>query len=346
MVAGHPFHMVGEKYVTAVRDAAEAVPLLIPVLDPPMAPTNLLAIADGFLFTGSPSNVSRRYYGGMDPRDDVLLDEKRDSTTLPLLKAAVEKGAPVLSVCRGFQELNVAFGGTLHQHVHELEGRFDHRENETADLESQFGPAHEVRVVDSGLLSQLAGLKDFQVNSLHAQGIDRLAPALHADAVAPDGTIEAVSMPGVKGFVLGLQWHPEWCWRENEISRAIFAAFGSALRERAAREPTERQALYSKSPPGILLSQVNRLLLIEWRQTAATIRSNLLYNLDSRAPHNRTSTIMDAIDRLIVAALQEDAALSFAEVGKRVGLSPTPCWKRIQRLEKGSAATLCTLRVT
>jgi len=117
--------------------------------------------------------------------------------------------------------------------VHEVEGRLDHREDKRADLDFQYGPAHEVRVADGGLLSQLVDLKSFTVNSLHAQGIDRLAPPLHADAIAPDGTIEAVSMPGAKGFLLGLQWHPEWRWRESEVSRAIIAAFGVALRKRA-----------------------------------------------------------------------------------------------------------------
>jgi putative glutamine amidotransferase len=232
MVGAHPFHMVGEKYITAVRDAAETLPLLIPVLEPPFAISDLLATVDGFLFTGSPSNVSPSHYGGQSPRAGVLLDEKRDSTTLPLLKAAIESGAPVLCLCRGFQELNVAFGGTLHQHVQEIAGRLDHRENKDADIEVQYGPAHEVRVAEGGLLSRMVRLESFRVNSLHAQGIDRLAPRLHADAIAPDGTIEAVSMPGVKSFLLGLQWHPEWRWRENEVSRAIFAAFGAALRER------------------------------------------------------------------------------------------------------------------
>jgi putative glutamine amidotransferase len=224
--------MVGEKYIAAVRDGASALPLLIPALEPPLAIDALLASVDGFLFTGSPSNVSPHHYGGASPRAGVLLDEKRDSTTLPLLKRAIEAGAPVLCLCRGFQELNVAFGGTLHQHVHEIEGRSDHREDKDAPLEIQYGPAHDIRVAEGGLLSKLVGLKSLKVNSLHAQGIDRLAPPLHGDAVAPDGTIEAVSMPGSKGFLLGLQWHPEWRWRENEASRAIFAAFGAALSER------------------------------------------------------------------------------------------------------------------
>src|SRR5947209_6588521 len=169
MVGAHAFHMVGEKYIAPIREGAEAVPLLIPVLEQPLAAADVLACVDGFLFTGSPSNVSPRHYGGEEPREGVLLDEKRDSTTLPLLAAAINAGAPVLCLCRGFQELNVACGGSLVQHLHEMEGRLDHREDTGADLDLQYGPAHEVRVADGGLLSQLVDLKSFEVNSLHAQ---------------------------------------------------------------------------------------------------------------------------------------------------------------------------------
>ena len=230
MVNAHPFHMAGEKYATALRDGAEALPLLIPALDPPLAPRDVLSVIGGLMFTGSPSNVSPRHYGGKTPREGVLQDERRDATSLPLLRLAIEMGKPVLCICRGFQELNVALGGTLHQHVHEVEGRRDHREKKSASLDEQYGPVHPVTVALGGLLAKLVGVRGFDVNSLHSQGIDKLAPSLHADAAAPDGQIEAVSMPGAKGFVLGLQWHPEWRWSENPVSRAIFSAFGAALR--------------------------------------------------------------------------------------------------------------------
>ena len=234
MLGKHPFHMVGEKYIKAVRESTGAVTLLIPVLPKPIPPEEILASVDGLLFTGSPSNIAPRHYGGPDPRDGVLQDENRDATSLPLLKAAMAAGTPVLSLCRGFQELNVALGGTLHQHVHELDGRLDHRENHDAPLEEQYGPSHEVEV-KGGLLGQIVRERTFRVNSLHSQGIDRLAPPLNADAIAPDGTIEAVSMPDAKGFVLGLQWHPEWRWAENAVSREVFAAFSEAV-HRGARQ--------------------------------------------------------------------------------------------------------------
>ncbi|MEI9991011.1 MAG: gamma-glutamyl-gamma-aminobutyrate hydrolase family protein [Rhizomicrobium sp.] len=230
MLGAHPFHVVGEKYIEAVRRGADALPVLLPVLDPPIAAEDILAGIDGLLFTGSPSNVAPRHYGGPAPRPGVLQDEHRDATALPLLRAAIAAGKPVLAICRGFQELNVAFGGTLHQHVQEVPGRADHRENKDAPLDEQYGPAHPVRVEPDGLLAQLIRERMFPVNSLHSQGIDRLAPGLRAEAVAPDGQIEAVSMPGAKGFVLGVQWHPEWVWSDNPVSREIFAAFGNALR--------------------------------------------------------------------------------------------------------------------
>ncbi len=160
----------------------------------------------------------------------MLQDENRDATTLPLLDAAIAKGTPVFAVCRGFQELNVALGGTLFQHVHEQPGRSDHREDKHADLEIQYGPAHDVTVQEGGMLSRIVREKTFRVNSLHSQGIDRIAKGLFADAIAPDGQIEAVSMPGAKGFLIATQWHPEWRWRQNPQSRALFAAFGEAVR--------------------------------------------------------------------------------------------------------------------
>jgi len=222
-------HRVNDAYIAAVRDGAGALPLLIPALDPPLAVDDLLAACDGFVFTGAVSNVDPALYGGPAPRDPSLKDMARDAVSLALIRAAIAAGKPVLAICRGFQELNVALGGTLHQHVHELPGRLDHREDAAASLDVQFGPAHPVAIAPGSLLARITGLQGATVNSLHHQGVDRLAPSLQADAAAPDGQIEAVSMPQAPGFVLGVQWHPEWRWAENPVSRAIFAAFGKSL---------------------------------------------------------------------------------------------------------------------
>ena len=226
----HPFHMVGEKYIDAVRNGSNALPLLIPVLEPALTPEDVLDAVDGLLFTGSPSNVAPRLYGGIAPREGVLQDEHRDATAIPLLTAAIAMGKPTLCICRGFQELNVALGGTLYQHVEEVPGRRDHREDPNAPLDVQYGPAHDVVVEPGGLLSRIVRERTFPVNSLHSQGIDTLAPSLRAEAVAPDGQIEAVSLPSAKGFLFGVQWHPEWKWADNPVSRAIYSAFGQALR--------------------------------------------------------------------------------------------------------------------
>src|SRR5579872_6917806 len=155
-VGDHAFHMVGEKYIDAVRDGAHALPVLLPVLTPPISPEDILSCVDGLLFTGSTSNVSPQWYSGPPARRHTLMDEARDATAIPLLRAAVANAVPVLCICRGFQELNVAFGGTLHQHLHEVQGFADHRagEGKTA-LEEQYGPAHEVRMVPGGLFQEL-----------------------------------------------------------------------------------------------------------------------------------------------------------------------------------------------
>ena len=235
MIGDHAFHVVGEKYIAAVRDGAGVLPFLIPVLDPPITPDQLLPHVDGLLFTGSLSNVAPHHYGGHEPRDPKLLDEARDASTLPLMRIAEKTAMPMFAICRGFQELNVAFGGTLHQHMDES-GFEDHSVGERKrNLDRAYGPVHDVIVAPGGVLHSLVNLDRFKVNSLHSQGIDRLAPSLRKEAVAPDGAIEAVSMPDAKAFLLAVQWHPEWRHWEDPVSKAMFAAFGDAVREHAKR---------------------------------------------------------------------------------------------------------------
>jgi putative glutamine amidotransferase len=233
MIGPHPFHAVGEKYIAAVRDGAGAIPLLIPVLESPIALEEILAVVDGIFLTGSPSNVAPSNYGGPAPREGVLQDERRDVTTLPLIRKVVDAGKPLFAVCRGFQEFNVAYGGTLHQHVQEVPGRFDHREDKHAALDVQYAPAHDVELTRGGLLERIAGSSTVKVNSLHAQGVDRLADGLAVEAVAADGTIEAFRVANAKTFALGVQWHPEWKFRENAFSTGLFEAFGQSLRSQA-----------------------------------------------------------------------------------------------------------------
>ncbi|HTC16158.1 MAG TPA: gamma-glutamyl-gamma-aminobutyrate hydrolase family protein [Steroidobacteraceae bacterium] len=233
VVGAHPFHMVGEKYARAVLDGAQGVPLLIPALAEELGFDELLERLDGLVFTGSPSNVEPHLYQGNPSAPGTLHDPARDATTLPLIRRAVEAGVPVFGICRGFQEMNVAFGGTLHQKVHEVPGRLDHRDDESQPLEVQYGPAHDVILESGGVLRGLADSDRIRVNSLHNQGIDRLGGELAVEARAPDGLIEAFRVAGARRFALAVQWHPEWHVMSNPFSRALFAAFGEASRERA-----------------------------------------------------------------------------------------------------------------
>lgn len=221
-------HQANNEYIEAVRGGAGALPLLLPSTDTPPDSADLLAAVDGLLFTGAPSNVAPFHYGG-DLRPGTALDEIRDATTLPLLRAAIGAGKPVLAICRGFQELNVALGGSLHQQLHEIPGRLDHREPRGVPRDAEYGPAHSIEIAPGGLLARLSGLTRATVNSLHHQGVDQLASPLTAEAHAPDGQIEAVSMPGAPAFLLGVQWHPEWRWAARPLSRSIFEAFGASL---------------------------------------------------------------------------------------------------------------------
>jgi putative glutamine amidotransferase len=233
IVGHHAFHMVGEKYARAVMEAAEAAPVLIPSLAEELRFDELISRLDGLLFTGSASNVEPHHYRGPPSSPGTLHDPARDATTLPLIRKAVDLGVPVLGICRGFQEMNVAFGGTLHQSLHELPGKLDHRDDETQPLDVQYGPAHDVTLEAGGVLRSLGQGDSIRVNSLHSQGIARLGEALEVEARAPDGVIEAFRVRAARRFALAVQWHPEWQVMQNTFSRALFAAFGASCRERA-----------------------------------------------------------------------------------------------------------------
>lgn len=229
----HEFHVVGHKYLRALVDAAEVQPLIIPALGEELDLHALLDRLDGLLLTGSPSNVEPGRYSGEASAPGTLHDPGRDATTLPLIRHAIEAGVPVLAICRGMQELNVAYGGTLHQHVHDQPGLHDHREDKQQPLDAQYAPAHEVRLLPGGILRRIADAERVKVNSLHGQGIDRLGAGLVAEAVADDGLVEGVRVEPAPAFALGVQWHPEWRVMEVPFRRAIFRVFGDAARARA-----------------------------------------------------------------------------------------------------------------
>lgn len=227
------YHVVGRKYVEAVR-LAGCLPLAVPPLRGPGELDALLALADGVCLSGSPSNVHPRHFGEAVRDSSLPLDEARDASSLPLIRRALAMGVPLLAICRGFQEVNVALGGSLHQAVQEQPGLADHRDRDDDPLERQYGPAHEVGVQPGGMLEALLGPQPFMVNSLHGQGVKRLAEGLRVEALAPDGLVEAFCVEGALGFALGVQWHPEWRARDNAVSMKLFGAFGDACRARQA----------------------------------------------------------------------------------------------------------------
>jgi putative glutamine amidotransferase len=227
----HPYHAAQYKYVDAVVLGADCAPMILPSLGDALDLETVLDLSDGIMLTGSASNVHPSYYSQevLDP--SLPQDRARDETTLPLIRAAVRRGIPIIAICRGFQEMNVALGGSLLQAVQQVEGKMDHREKPELSLDDQYGDAHKVALVPGGLLHRILGVAEIGVNSLHGQGVDELAPGLSIEARAEDGLVEAFSVTDAPGFTLAVQWHPEWRITHNPYSMTMFGAFGQACRD-------------------------------------------------------------------------------------------------------------------
>ncbi|WP_298216753.1 gamma-glutamyl-gamma-aminobutyrate hydrolase family protein [Acidocella sp.] len=237
LISGYIQHATPARYGAALVQAANAMPVLIPPEGETMLP--LLDRLDGVMFNGSPSNVMPICYGADYDATPDSHDPDRDATTIPMIRAAMERGIPILCICRGMQELNVALGGTLYQEVHKVPGRMDHRAGD-GDNEFRFRLQHEVAL--SGEMARVCGAEIIQVNSLHGQGIDRLAGGLAVEGLAPDGTIEAVRVEGARSFALAVQWHPEWEVLSYPDRQRIFQAFGEACAAYAAARGGRRAA--------------------------------------------------------------------------------------------------------
>ncbi|WP_299619195.1 gamma-glutamyl-gamma-aminobutyrate hydrolase family protein [Pelagibius sp.] len=223
------YHVLGDKYARAVWEVSGCTPLIVPAMAESQDLDDMLGVLDGLLFTGSPSNVHPSRYGQDAHEKAEPYDEARDAMTFALIDAALGRGLPSLFVCRGFQELNAALGGTLHACVHEVEGRMDHRMPKHDDPDVRYGLRHGMTFTPDGQFAKIAGATEIEVNSLHAQGIDRPAAGLEIEGLAPDGTPEAVSVTGAKAFALGVQWHPEYKPLENDFSTRLFRAFSEAV---------------------------------------------------------------------------------------------------------------------
>lgn len=227
---GFLFHSLGDKYVRAVAEVARCTPLMIPSIIEAMNLDHLLEPFDGILMTGAVSNVHPPHYGEEPSADHEPYDHARDATTLSLIKKVVERGIPLFCICRGFQELNVALGGSLETELQRGEGRLDHRAPQSPDTDVRYAPKHKIAITAGGFLERVLGKPETMVNSIHRQGIKRIAPGLTVEAVAPDGIIEAVSVKGARSFAFGTQWHPEYKAVDNPDSVKLFKAFGDAVR--------------------------------------------------------------------------------------------------------------------
>ncbi|MDP3841099.1 MAG: gamma-glutamyl-gamma-aminobutyrate hydrolase family protein [Oxalobacteraceae bacterium] len=248
-VGAHPYYVAQVKYVDAVLTGAGCQPLVLPAMGARIDWEAVLEVADGVMLTGSPSNVHPSHFEQTVLNPALPLDPARDATTLPLIRAAIERGIPLFAICRGAQEINVALGGSLHQALHQAPGFIDHREPE-GELEAQYMPAHMVTLTPGGMLMQILGVgSQMMVNSLHGQGIDRLASGLVVEARAQDGLIEAYRIDA-PGFSLALQWHPEWRLADNPDGLKLYAAFGRACRLYQSQKSSSAATLMQPTEEG------------------------------------------------------------------------------------------------
>jgi putative glutamine amidotransferase len=226
----YPAHAGGTMNSQAVAKVAGCLPLLVPSDPDFVSVDELCETCDAFVFTGGRPNVHPEEYGVEPTEAHGAFDRARDRVTLPLIRALVERGQPFLGICRGFQEVNVALGGTLHPEIRELPGRMNHRMPPDGTLEEKFALRHPVRFTSGGRFHQLMGADVVMTNTLHGQGIDRAAAGIVIDGWAEDGTPEAIYVKDAPGFTFSVQWHPEWNASEDPVSRSLFAAFGGAAR--------------------------------------------------------------------------------------------------------------------
>ncbi len=233
--SGFLFHSLGDKYARALAEVADVVPVLIPSMSDVLELDPVLDHFDGILMTGAVSNVHPPHYGEAASEDHEPYDHDRDAMTLKLIRAVLDRGMPLFCICRGFQELNVAMGGTLETELQRGEGRLDHRAPDHPDTDVRYAPVHAISITKGGMLHRILGKSETRINSIHRQGIKRLGRALTVEATAPDGIIEAISVDGAKSFAFGTQWHPEYKARSNPDSVKLFEAFGDATRAYARR---------------------------------------------------------------------------------------------------------------
>lgn len=232
-----PVHATSERNINALMTMVDCIPVLLPPVGSAVDVAELVSRLDGFVLTGGRANVEPHHYDGPEFPDDEPIDPGRDGLVLPLVRACVAAHVPVFGICRGIQEINVAFGGSLHYRIHQVPGKNDHRRPRREDVtqEEVFRLNHMVKLTAGGLFQRLTGHAEMMVNSLHGQGVDRLGEGLVVEAISPDGVIEGLRYNDDNQFIVGVQWHAEWRPDEHALSGALYAAFGEAARARAAR---------------------------------------------------------------------------------------------------------------
>tara|TARA_B100001559_G_scaffold304226_1_gene293486 strand:- start:156 stop:932 length:777 start_codon:yes stop_codon:yes gene_type:complete len=231
---------VSEPNLNVLNTTSGCTPLIIPALGKNLDVKGVLNNLDGIYLPGGASNIHPENYNEKPNRINDFYDEKRDKTAIPLIKMAIKMGVPILSICRGFQELNVALGGTIHPYLHEISGKLDHRRDRTKSIEIQMRPTHSIKIKKNGLLHKISKKLSANVNSLHGQGINKLGKNLSVEAVADDSTIEAVSLKNGKGWLLGVQWHPEFTIEFDDLSKNLFIAYGTACKKRNVERLNDR----------------------------------------------------------------------------------------------------------
>lgn len=225
----YPVHAGGTMNSQAVAEVAGCLPIIIPSDPRYVSVPELLDLCDGFLLTGGRPNVHPEEYGEDETPAHGCFDRCRDAITLPLVRACVERGQPFLGICRGFQEVNVAMGGTLYPEIRDLPGRMNHRMPPEGSIEEKFALRHPVRFTPGGVFARLMGAEEVMTNTLHGQGIKTPGSRIMIDGHAPDGTPEAIYVKDAPGFTLSVQWHPEYRAAEDPVSRPLFHAFGQAV---------------------------------------------------------------------------------------------------------------------
>jgi putative glutamine amidotransferase len=226
----YPVQFVGTSNMEAVAEVTNAMPVLFPALSELTNINEICARFDGILLTGARPNIHPSEYGEEATDAHGAFDLERDAVALPLIRACVEKGVPILGICRGFQEFNVAFGGSLYPEIRDLPGRMNHRMPPEGTIEEKFAMRHDVKLTPDGHFAKIFGSETVETNSLHGQGIKVAGERIIVEGYASDGTPEAIRVEGASNFAYAVQWHPEWNAQHDSVSRPLFEAFGTAMR--------------------------------------------------------------------------------------------------------------------